>query len=185
MAPSGLAFCKSVVIIGMGRLSAVWDLNNSQRRGDPLNSRSVARAPACKTIAAVGASCTGSDGCVSGAYCDMLKSVCMAKVAAGSACPGLTECVDGTYCDSSQVRAAQKATGQRRSTSSLNECVSHCDPTTSICADQVLLVSIRRQPAAPTQRPIENTAALTCKVRQLSTAAYQEKFFAKSIVAQV
>jgi hypothetical protein len=87
----------------------------------------------CHAIAAVGGSCTSFDGCASGSYCDLSKSVCTTKVAAGAACPQYNECTDGTYCNSSQVCAAQKATGQPCTSS--NECVGHCDSTTNICTD--------------------------------------------------
>ncbi len=85
----------------------------------------------CNSIAAVGGACTDYQGCVTGAYCNLTTSMCVAQVAAGAPCPTGMECDASSYCSTTQICVSKKAVGE--SCASNVECVAYCDTTTNLC----------------------------------------------------
>lgn len=87
----------------------------------------------CQPLAAIGTSCTGSDVCISSAYCDFTTNKCAAKGALGANCSDAFGCGDGMYCTTTQVCAAKKAAGATCTTPL--ECQVDCDSNTQLCVN--------------------------------------------------
>jgi len=64
----------------------------------------------CEALAALGAACQYG-GCVAEAYCDWSAQKCVPRVTIGGSCTDTEDCVDGAFCDSTSKCAALLANG--------------------------------------------------------------------------